>query len=185
MGEETIDKLSKYIGNKFSEGMIVSAEILNAQKMQTDQVAPPYRMSPYVGLSFYTREWSDQWSKRVIDITQKSVIPDILREVGKMNPRQEMVFWEDDKYYLEKYKEMKEIRENERDYKSVIENNMKKSDIYPYKGQLRPSFRKEGLLSEIEWAVDKLLRRERGSEELIRLYHEELDVMMFDEYPHE
>lgn len=186
MGEDITSRVSEYIGKKFNDGMVVSAEILNAQKMEDDQLAPPYRMSPYVALAFYTRDWSDEWSDDVVNVTKENVLPELLTSLGKQNPRQEMIFLENEKYYLEEFKRMKHKYENNKsEYREVIESEINKSDIYPYKGQLRPRFRKEGLISEIEWAVDKLIRRTKGKEELTRFYHKNLDEMMFYEYPHE
>ena len=153
--------------------------------MSSDQVAPPYRMSPYVAIASYTTEWPSRWDDKFVKTIKRKGIPKMLKELGKEKPRQDMIFWDDKNFYLEKFREMKSLYiTNKKSYRKSIENNISSSDIYPYKGKLRPSFRKKGLISEIEWVMNELFCERKSKIELAKFYNNKLNTVI-NKYPHE
>jgi len=75
-------------------------------------------------------------------------------------------------------------RRNKKSYRKCVENNISSSDIYPYKGKLRPSFRKKGLISEIEWVMNELFCERKSKLELMKFYNNKLNTVI-NKYPHE
>lgn len=186
MNKNIVREFSNLVFRNIKKESTVSSNILNAQRVSNEQTAPPQRMSPYVGLTFYTRKWNAEYSEEIIDFAKSKIIPQSLRQIGREDPKQEFLFFENEDAYAEKYKEMKKIYDdNPEEYKSIIEADISKSDIYPYRGQLRPNFRMTGLLSEIGWVSDMIIKREYEVEELIKYYLHKIDYKIPDQYPHE
>ena len=185
---EEENKFAKSIAGKFESSLAISAEIINSQRISDDrltgQTVPPERTSPFVALFYEDSEFVNGIKERVKRGIKEEMIPEMLKIVGNDNPKTSYMIFKNKDAYIEEYKKYLNIkRKNPDGYIDILEQDISKSTFYPYKGEMRPSFKKEGLLKEMRWACNAILEGKRTTKELYIFYNEELELF-FEEYPH-
>ena len=146
---EEENKFAKSIAGKFESSLAISAEIINSQRISDDrltgQTVPPERTSPFVALFYEDSEFVNGIKERVKRGIKEEMIPEMLKIVGNDNPKTSYMIFKNKDAYIEEYEKYLNIkRKNPDGYIDILEQDISKSTFYPYKGEMRPSFKKRG-----------------------------------------
>ncbi|WP_251923428.1 hypothetical protein [Salinibacter ruber] len=179
----------KYVFKKMDDCMVATTQIINSQrsprKKDISLRSHQARASPFVAIEVKTSVPTLDLEKAKRNTLEKELIPDVVELCGKWRPKSEYMFFKNESAYLKKYKRMlKKLESYPKKYRNKIEKNIEVSDFYDFKGKVRPSFRKKGLMSEIGWCVDTILSGKATEKELFLYYKSEINSSI-SKYPHE